>query len=1010
MRLIQPCLRLNSFPKFVVSAVLVSLLAGGFLLDAKHQRKNSSKANAASTSRPVSALESKRQLLNEYGKLPLAFEPNRGQSDPAVKYIARGSGYTLFLTSNEAVLSMTKPARRGARPSSAVVRMQVAGARIPSKITALEQEPGISNYFIGSDPAKWRTNVPQYGRVNYEQVYPGVDLAFHGAQRQMEFDFVVQPQADAKQIELKFSGARHLRADQNGDLVLPTTLGDVRLHKPIAYQENGGKRERVEAHFALTGTNGVKFAIGAYDRNRELVIDPTVSYATYIGGGGEDQATSVAVDGSGNAYITGEAGDTTFPHSAGTFGGGLHDAYVFKLNAAGTTQVYSTLFGGSGDDSGNGIAIDASGNAYVTGGTGSSNFPVTGGVLQSTLGGTADAFVAKFDTSGALSYATYLGGSAGDFGLGIAIDSSFNTYVTGEVDSSDFPTLNAFQSALGGQADAFVAELNPTATALVYSSYLGGTGIDNATGIAVTGGKIYVTGNTIPSGATAFPVTSGAFQTTAGGATDAFVAKLDPAQTGNASLVYSTLLGGSGDENANAITVDGSGITYVTGSTTSTNFPLSSPAQGTLSGIQDAFLTKLNAAGTALNFSTYLGGTGTDIGVGVALDGGNNIYVTGQTSSSDFPTVSPTQATFGGGSNDAFISEYVSSTLVFSTYLGGSGQEDVTSTGLSGAVVVDGSNNIYVVGDTSSSDFPASVGAFQTSFGGGMADAFIAKFAPSAGLPDFSVAATALAPASVAAGSSATSTVTIGALSGFTGTVTLSCSNVNPAVTNGPTCSFNPTSVAGAGPSALTVSTTASTPANTYTFTVTGISGALAHSATVTLTVTGTATPDFTLSATALSPASISAGASATSTVTITPTNGFTGTVTFACGVTPALTSPPACSFNPTTVAGSGMSTLTVSTTSSTPRAGLRHALPLYAAWLPICGVALLGIRNKKALMLLLGVLAICNLLLLGACGGGSGNGAGGGGGGGGGTTYTITVTGSSGGLSHSQALTLTVN
>ncbi len=262
-------------------------------------------------------------------------------------------------------------------------------------------------------------------------------------------------------------------------------------------------------------------------------------------------------------------------------------------------------------------------------------------------------------------------------------------------------------------------------------------------------------------------MTSGAFQTTAAGGTDAFVAKFDPAQTGNASLVYSTLLGGSLEDNANAITVDGSGITYVTGSTTSSDFPLSSAAQGTLSGTQDAFLTKLNATGTALNFSTYLGGTGADIGVGVALDGANNIYVTGQTSSSDFPTVSPTQSVFGGGLNDAFVSEYVSSTLTFSTYLGGSGQEDVTSTGLSGAVVVDASNNIYVVGDTSSTDFPKSVGAFQTTFGGGVADAFIAKLAPSVGVPDFSVAATALAPASVAAGSSATSTVTVGALSGL---------------------------------------------------------------------------------------------------------------------------------------------------------------------------------------------------------------------------------------------------
>ncbi len=500
MRPIQARLSFNSFPKFAFAFLALAIFAGGFLTYAKRSGNFNSKANVISKSQPDRSANSKRQVLSEYGKLPLAFEPNRGQSDPAVKYMARGSGYTLFLTSNEAVLSMSQPVPRGKQASSAVVRMQVAGARTPLQITPLEQESGISNYFLGKDPAKWQTNVPQYARVNYQEVYPGVDLAFHGAQRQMEFDFVVRPHADARQIALKFSGTRHLRADENGDLILSTTAADVRLHKPVAYQEMAGTREPVEARFALSGTDEVKFAVGRYDKSRELVIDPTVSYATYIGGSGEDQATSVAVDSSGNAYITGEAGDTTFPHSAGTFGGGLHDAYIFKLDPTGTTQVYSTLFGGSGDDSGNGIAIDASGNAYVTGGTGSSNFPVTGGVFQSTLGGTADAFVAKFDTTGALSYATYLGGSAGDFGLGIAIDSSFNTYVTGEADSSDFPTHNGFQSALGGPADAFVAELNPTATALVYSSYLGGTGVDNATGIAITGGKIYVTGNTIPSG------------------------------------------------------------------------------------------------------------------------------------------------------------------------------------------------------------------------------------------------------------------------------------------------------------------------------------------------------------------------------------------------------------------------------------------------------------------------------------------------------------------------------
>ncbi|HZQ68697.1 MAG TPA: SBBP repeat-containing protein [Terriglobales bacterium] len=998
----QPRLRLCLSPKLACAVAVIAALVIGVQKYSNHNDSRTPIATHPSTP-PRDVMENRRRVLTEYGKLPLAFEPNLGQTDPEVKYMARGNGYVLFLTARDAVVSFSKPGSHGRPAVSVALRMGLADAGTTKNIMASDPQAGVSNYYLGKDPSKWRTNVPQFGRVNYEGAYPGVDLAFHGAQRQVEFDFVVKPHADASQIALQFSGSRRLRTDQNGDLILFSDAGEVRLHRPVAYQESASGRRAVDARFVLAGGK-VRFALGPYDKSQELVIDPTVSYATYIGGTGEDQATSVAVDSSGNAYITGEAGDATFPHSAGTFAGGGHDAYVFKLNASGTAQLYSTLFGGSGDESGNGIAIDSSGNAYVTGGTGSADFPVTAGVFQSTLNGPLNAFVAKLNSSGAISYATYLGGSSNDAGVGITIDSSFNTYVTGEADSSDFPTLNAFQSVFGGNADAFVTELNPTATALVYSTYLGGSGVDNATGIALSGGKVYITGNTIPSGATAFPTTAGVFQTTAGGGTDAFVCKVDTTQTGNASLSYSTLLGGSGDENAYAIAVDGSGNAHVTGSTTSGDFPTASASQGSLSGTQDAFVTKFDATASSLSFSTYLGGTNSEIGVGIALDGSNNIYVTGQTGSTDFPTVNPTQAATGGGANDAFVSEFVGSTMTFSTYLGGSGQEDVTSTGVSGAIVVDASNNIYVVGDTSSADFPASSGAFQTAFGGGVADAFVAKFAPSAGTPDFSVSATALSPASVTAGTSATSTVTVTGLFGFSGTVALSCSNITPT---GPTCSFNPTSVAGSGISTLTVSTTG-VAAGSYTFTVTGTSGALAHSTTVTLTVTAGA--DFTLSATALSPASITAGSSASSTVTIAATGGFAGPVALSCSsITPTVSSPPSCSFNPGSVNGSGTSTLTVSTTSSTPRAGLRQSLPFYVAWLPVCGVALLGTWRKKAFTILLGVLALSGLLLLAACGSSGSGGGGGGGGGGNGTTYTITVTGTSGSLSHSQALTLTV-
>jgi Beta-propeller repeat len=777
-------------------------------------------APAAMDSRVADPTERARIAAN-FGSLPLSFEPNLGQTDPQVKFLSRNSHYNLFLTSNEAVFTLpvhsSKDARakglaakagRASLTSGAVMRITMLEANAVPQIDGSTPLGGHSNYFHGSDASQWVRDVPQYARVNYRGIYPGVDLTFYGQDRQLEFDFVVTPGADPTKIALAVAGAKKIQTDAAGDLVMTSAGGDLRLHKPVAYQQEGDTKQPVDARFVVRGT-AVALAVGNYDSGRELVIDPTVSYSTYKGGGSEDQATSVALDSTGNAYITGEAGDNTFPHTAsGTFAGGLHDAFLVKLGPTGT-QVYSTLFGGSGDDSGNGIALDGAGGVYVAGGTKSLNFPGVAGKFLTTLTGTLNAFVAKLDaTTGALTFATYLGGSTSDAAEGVAADSTGQVYVVGQTQSTNFPTLNAFQTTFGGNFDAFVTVLNPTFTSpLVYSTYLGGAGLDVAAAIALDANKkIYVTGNTSGS----FPVTGGVFQGIAAGNADAFVAKLDPTLSGAASLIYSTYLGGSGEDIANGIAVDPStGFAYVTGSTASSDFPLQGAAFGMLKGAQDAFVTELNATATApLKFSTYLGGMGSETGVAIALDGSKNVYVTGQTSSTDFPTASPTQAP--GGGLDAFVSEFNPSggALLFSTYLGGSGSEDFPGAGVLGGIAVDSSNDIVVVGDTNSTNFPTT-SALQSTNGGGI-DAFITKYAPSTSGGTFTVSAGALSSTTIALGSSATSTVTVTSISGFTGAVALTCA-VAPATSKPPGCSVSPASVTltanGNQPATVTIST-----------------------------------------------------------------------------------------------------------------------------------------------------------------------------------------------------------
>jgi hypothetical protein len=674
------------------------------------------------------AQASQARLLAAYGKLPLSFERNQGQTDPRVKFLSLGSGYSLFLTANEAVLTLRKgsPASKfGSEQSShrlpigrsrpadfiaahaeqhspkttaEVLRMRLVGANGTAKVTGLEELPGKSNHFIGNDPRKWRTNVPNYARVKYANVYPGVDLVYYGNQRQLEFDFVVRPGADPRQIMLalesqsaKSSSHSAPWIGRDGDLVVGSDTSEVKFHKPVVYQSATDdaalttvgimSRHFVQGKYLLKG-NLVTLEVASYDKTKALVIDPTLAYSTYLGGNNEDVGDDIVVDAKGNAYVTGHTFSSDFPISPGAFQTAFagSDVFVSKLNASGSVLEYSTYLGStSGLVNGSEILIDGTGDAFVAGTTGASDFPVTPGAFQTAIRGRASGFITKINSTGsALFYSTYLGGTAFDILSSIALDALGNAYVTGAATSPDFHTTpGAFQTSYaGGPEDAFVSKLNATGSALLYSTYLGGSDDDAGGGIAVdASGDAYITGFTH---STNFPVTQGAFQTTFSaccGASNAFISKLNPA---GSSLVYSTYLGGRGEERNAHIAVDGAGNAYVTGLTSSSNFP-TTPAgfQTTFGGgAFDAFVSKLNAAGSALVYSTYLGGSDFDIGTSIALDASGNAYLTGATSSADFPiTPDAIQSKFRGPrvSSNGFVSKLnaAGSALVYSTYLGG---------------------------------------------------------------------------------------------------------------------------------------------------------------------------------------------------------------------------------------------------------------------------------------------------------------------------------------------------
>jgi hypothetical protein len=591
--------------------------------------------------------------------------------------------------------------------------MTLVGGKPDPEVSGVQELPGRSHYFIGNDPSRWRMDVPHYARVSYREVYPGVDLVYHGSQRALEYDFVVSPASDPRRIRFHVEGPEEMRLDEEGNLVLQVRGGRLVQHAPLVYQDVEGERQRVTGGYVLRGGGDVGFEVGAYDTRRPLVIDPVLEYSTYLGGSSLDVGNAIALDSSGSAYVTGSTLSTAFPtQTPFQADQGLEDAFVTKLSPSGSSLVYSTYLGGGDAEQAFGIAVDGSGSAYVTGFTSSTDFP-TLSPYQTDQGGD-DAFVTKLSPSGSsLVYSTYLGGSDSEQGNGIAVHGSGSAYVTGHTISTDFPTLNPYQGARG-LVDAFVTKFSPSGSSLSYSTRLGGGDAEYGFGIAVdNSGSAYVTGPTL---STDFP-TQNPYQVDQG-LQDAFLTKLSPS---GSSLVYSTYLGGSDNDSANGIAVDGSGSAYVTGDTSSTDFPALNPYQGD-QGMQDVFVTKVASSGSSLVYSTYLGGSDVDVGLGIAVDTSGSAYVTGQTTSTDFPTLDAYQT--DQGSSDAFVTKLSrsGSTLAYSTYLGGSSSDRASG------IAVDGGESAYVTGLTASTDFPTQ-SPYQTDQGN--ADAFVAKLAAS---------------------------------------------------------------------------------------------------------------------------------------------------------------------------------------------------------------------------------------------------------------------------------------
>ncbi len=1089
----------------VASAVTLLMILGVMALMLNSRTTELPRANATSllqssvhdTTGFVQAMSSptSQKALATYSRLPLMFEPNQGQTDARVKFLARGSGYGLYLTSHEAVLALPHSKSR-----TSVVSMKLVGPTSSVEPVGDVELPGKSHYLIGNDPTKWHRDIPQFARVRYRNVYPGIDLVYYGHQGQLEYDFEVAPGSDPALVGLKFQGSQSPRIDAAGDLVLAAAGSDLRLRAPRVYQKFGTEERAVAGRFELRGPekNEVGFRLGAYDRTRTLIIDPMLAYSTYLGGSGNEACSiiapitidgiaapppgcpAIAVDAASNAYVAGSTESTDFPQTAGEFQttlatGATANAFIAKFDPAGTL-LFATYLGGDGTDYTAGVAVDSGFDVIVAGTTSSSNFPTTDGTNGSNaafqtkpVSGGKHVFASKLDPTGkTLLYSTYLSGNGTDVASGLAVDPGGNAYVTGTTTSSEqqngFPsTTGSYQiaPAPGSLIQFFMSKVNPNlsgTSSLPYSTYFGGSSPSGAAGVAVGGGvavdttsNVYITGGT---NFTDLPLLN-AYQGTNKGGLDVFVAKINPLGSAGTQLVYSTYLGGSLDDVGYGIAVDSSGDAYVTGSTNSSDFSVTGTTatalQGNNSGGTDAFVAKLGVPCTGtgcttfnipLDYFTYLGGAGTDVGTAITVDSNSGARITGWTNSPHptFPLVGTLlQSAYGGGATDAFFaridtlatcSPLVTSTCAStstSSYFGGSGADSGTG------IAIDQQGSTYLAGETaSSSGFPL-LNPSQGSLNG-PTDAFVSKLAP---VLNLTMLAPTVTPLIVGVGNQVSFAYTITNNGEFTNGVTfidflpVSGATFVSAASSPGTCGAptnqtvlcNIGTLNAAATATVTVIVTPVAPVLPGGPVSLGNSGQAFVGQALKATSSANATVnDFSIKVAPVT-ATVPAGVPAAFTATVAPSSnsGFPDSVSISCGSglpTGATCLPGNNNPIPNLNTGPQSSQLVINTTARvTTTTDLGHGsglgIPFYATLLPVSGLALLGAglggkrsRRRRWLMgLCLGAI-FALILFLAGCGSKSttttttGTPAG---------TYSVTVSATSGSATRSTVVTLVV-
>jgi uncharacterized repeat protein (TIGR02543 family) len=721
---------------FLALVLIASLL---FLVWLASSRSTASRSLTKAEPSTTPSTPSKEAIVAKLADLERGWVKNEGQWDERALFSAPGYFGTTWITKDGQLVHVAvkkeeckdKTEKAKTCPSKSwVISERWVGGKVQT-ITPEEELPTKVSYFIGNDPSKHKTNLPTYRYVSLGEVWSGIEVKLKATQKTVEKLFYVQPGADPSKIVVEVDGAKGLKLSKDGEIIIKTGLGDLKLSKPIAWQEKDGKKLPVEVSYKLIGKNRYSFVVAKADPSLPIVIDPLLA-STFIGGSGWDQAYSIALDSSGNVYVTGKTFSSNYPTTSGAYDTqcgtdgtcnfGSFDVFVSKLSNDLSQLLASTFIGGSDRDVAYSIALDSSGNVYVTGETVSPNYPTTSGAYDiSYNGGSSDVFVSKLSNDlSQLLASTFIGGSGFEYGRSIALDSSGNVYVTGFTTSSNYPTTSgAYDISYNGFHDVFVSKLSNNLSQLLASTFIGGSDRDVAYSIALdSSGNVYVTGKTYSSD---YPTTSGAYDTSRNGYSDVFVSKLS---NDLSQLLASTFIGGGRDDVAYSIALDSSGNVYVTGETVSPNYPTTSGAYDTSynGGSSDVFVSKLSNDLSQLLASTFIGGSFSDRAFSIALDSSGNVYVTGFTTSYDYPTTPGAYNRSYNFSSDVFVSKLSNdlSQLLASTFIGGSGSDEAYS------IALDSSGNVYVTGDTNSSDYPTTSGAYDRSFNG-FYDVFVSK-------------------------------------------------------------------------------------------------------------------------------------------------------------------------------------------------------------------------------------------------------------------------------------------